>query len=353
MALYDRVRDLPLEIESYRLEGLEVQASHDFTRLTTVIHLEGGGQEGIGEDVTYDGEAQRSLQEDGPTLPLAGGHTLDSFSRLLEGLSLFRTPPGMRAFLDYRRWAYESAALDLALRQAGLSLAEAVGREAQPVTFVMSLRIENPPAPDPVPLLLERYPRLRFKLDPTSEWDEALVGALGATGAVDTIDLKGAYKGTVVDQPGDPALYRMVAEGFPDAWIEDPDLNDETDAVLAPYRDRVTWDAPIHSVADIEGLPFPPRTINFKPSRFGSVRRLFDGYDHCAEHGIAIYGGGQWELGPGRGQIQHLASLFHPSTPNDVAPAAYNIHRLDPPPGLPESPLDPQPSATGFRWDSA
>ena len=33
----------------------------------------------------------------------------------------------MTAFLDYRRWAYESAALDLALRQAGLPLGEAVG----------------------------------------------------------------------------------------------------------------------------------------------------------------------------------------------------------------------------------
>ena len=215
MALYDRVRDLSLEIDAYRLEGLEVQASHDFTRLTTVIHLEGGGHEGVGEDVTYDGEAQRALQEDGPTLPLAGSHTLDSFSQLLEGLSLFRSAPGMAAFLDYRRWAYESAALDLALRQAGMSLADAVGREAQPVTFVMSLRIESPPAPDPVPLLLERYPSLRFKLDPTSEWDEVLVAALGATGAVDTVDLKGAYKGTVVDQPGDPDALPPRRRGLP------------------------------------------------------------------------------------------------------------------------------------------
>jgi hypothetical protein len=145
-------------------------------------------------------------------------------------------------------------------------------------------------------------------------------------------------------------LYRLVAEGFPTAWIEDPDLNDGTATVLEPHRDRITWDAPIHSTADIEGLPFPPKTLNFKPSRFGSVERLFDGYDYCAEHGIAVYGGGQWELGPGRGQIQYLASLFHPATPNDVAPAGFNIHRLDPPPGLPTSPLEPQPSATGFRW---
>jgi hypothetical protein len=350
MATYDRVRDLPLEIESYRLEPLEVQASHDFTRLTTVIHLEGGGHEGVGEDVTYSSEDQVALQAEGPTLPLAGSHAFDSFSQLLDGLALFPSGPGMAAFLDYRRWAYESAALDLALRQAGLSFAEVVGREAQPVTFVVSLRIEQPPRPDPVPLLLERYPSLRFKLDPTSEWDAELVATLGATGAVDTVDLKGAYKGTVVDQPGDVELYRMVAEGFPSAWIEDPDLTDATGPVLEPYRDRITWDAPIHSVADIEGLPFPPLTLNFKPSRFGSVQRLFDAYDYCAEREIAMYGGGQWELGPGRGHIQYLASVFHPSTPNDVAPAAFNIHRLDPPPGLPTSPLPPQPSPVGFRW---
>jgi hypothetical protein len=350
MATYDGVRYLPLEIESYRLEPLEARASHDFTRLTTVIHLEGAGHEGVGEDVTYSSEDQLALQAAGPNLSLAGSHTLESFSQLLDGLELFPSGPGMPAFNDYRRWAYESAALDLALRQAGISLAEAVGREAQPVTFVVSLRIESPPDPAPVPLLLDRYPSLRFKLDPTSEWDEALVAALGATGAIDTVDLKGAYKGTVVDQPGDPELYAMVAEGFPTAWIEDPDLNDETGPVLEPHRERITWDAPIHSVGDIEGLPFPPRTINFKPSRFGSVKRLFDGYDYCEEQGMAVYGGGQWELGPGRGQIQHLASLFHPATPNDVAPAAYNLHRLDPPPGLPTSPLAPEPSHIGFRW---
>jgi len=350
MATYDRVRDLPLEIESYRLEPLQVQASHDFTRLTTVIHLDGGGHEGVGEDVTYSGEDHATLQAEGPKVPLVGSHTLDSFSQLLDGLTLFPSAPGMKAFLDYRRWAYESAALDLALRQAGLSLGEAVGRAPQPVNFVVSLRIENPPAADPVPLLLERYPTLHFKLDPTDEWDETLVAALAETGAVDTVDLKGAYKGTPVDQAGDPTLYRMVAEGFPTAWIEDPDLNEQTDPVLEPYRDRITWDALIHSVADITGLRFAPKTLNFKPSRFGSVQRLFDGYDYCAEQGIAVYGGGQWELGPGRGHIQYLASLFHPTTPNDVAPAAFNIHRLDPPPGLPSSPLSPEPSPTGFRW---
>jgi hypothetical protein len=89
--------------------------------------------------------------------------------------------------------------------------------------------------------------------------------------------------------------------------------------------------------------------VNLKPSRLGGVRSLFDAYDYCAQQGIGAYGGGQTELGPGRGQIQYLASLFHPDTPNDVAPSGYNL--TDPPPDLPGSPLAPTPSATGFRWD--
>jgi len=152
----------------------------------------------------------------------------------------------------------------------------------------------------------------------------------------------------VVDAGADPELYRRVAEAFPTAWIEDPALNEETNPVLEPYRGRITWDALIHSVADIEGLPFRPRMVNIKPSRLGSLEELTAAYDYCEERGIGAYGGGQFELGPGRGQIQYLASLFHPHTPNDVAPSGYNLP--DPPPGLPSSPLDPQPSETGFRW---
>ncbi len=142
-------------------------------------------------------------------------------------------------------------------------------------------------------------------------------------------------------------LYRRVAEGFPEAWIEDPALDEETDAVLEPHRARITWDAPIHSWADVEALPFAPRCLNCKPSRFGSVARLFEFYDRCAEHGIALYGGGQFELGVGRGQIQLLAGLFHPDGPNDVAPGGYNAP--EPLAGLPVSPLDPRPAPTGFQ----
>ena len=98
----------------------------------------------------------------------------------------------------------------------------------------------------------------------------------------------------------------------------------------------MTWDAPIHSAADIADQPWPARTINIKPSRFGTLRALLDTYDHCAAYGIDAYGGGQYELGPGRGQIQYLAALFHPDAPNDLAPAGFD--HPAPPPDAPCSP---------------
>ena len=348
MSTYASVADLPLEVEAYELEGLERDVSSDFTRLSTHVPLGGAGHEGVGEDVPYDALDPIALQDAGPAQPLAGAWTLDRFSRRLDELELFPDPPVREASRDYRRWAFESAALDLALSQSGQSLADALGRDPRPVTFVVSLRLGEPPSTAPLRRRLDRYPRLRFKLDPTSSWTDELIAELVALDAVDSVDLKGLYEGTIVDQSADADLYRRVAEAFPRAWIEDPRLTPETDAVLVPHRDRITWDAPIHAIGDIDALPFPPRMVNVKPSRFGSLEALFTCYDACDERGITCYGGGQFELGPGRGQIQYLASLFHPDAPNDVAPAGF--HGPDPPPGLPESPLPPAPSPTGFRW---
>ena len=346
--LFDKVADLALTIDSYELERLERGVAGGFTRVSTVVRLRGGGQTGLGEDVTYEAPDQDAFQEGGREPDLAGRHTLRGFSESLDGLELFPVPPTQQASRFYRRWAFESAALDLALRQAGISLATALGREPRPVRFVVSTGLGNPPSMARIHRLQAVSPGLQFKLDPTSAWDEDLIAALAATGAVTTADLKGFYHGTPVDQPPDAALYARVVDGLTEAWIEDPALTPETEPVLAPHRSRITWDAPIHSVADIEALPFPPRVLNFKPSRFGTLEALFAGYEYCATRGIGVYGGGQLELGPGRGQIQYLASLFHPDTPNDVAPAGYND--TDPSPELPVSPLKPAPGPVGFLW---
>jgi len=326
MATFDALRDLPLRIEEVATDGLSLAVSSEFTRRTTIVRLRGGGEEGIGEDVTYDAAAHDFF----PDVP-TGEFTLATFSRTIDDVELFAPPPQMSAFLDYRRWAIESSALDLALRQAGTTLGAAIERDPRPVTFVVSTRAASL---DPY---LQLYPTLRFKLDPMPEWTDDFVRELAGRGVVDVVDLKGAYKGTPVDLPPEPKLYRRVAEGFPDAWIEDPALTPETDEVLQPHRGRITWDAPLHSWADVEALPFAPRCLNCKPSRFGALERLFEFYDRCTERGIELYGGGQFELGPGRGQIQLLPSLFHADSSNDVAPSAFN--EPTPRPGLPTSPL--------------
>ena len=355
MSAYDSIAELPIAVESYELEANDREYSPEFTRGSTIIHLRGGGQEGIGEDVVYDVLDHIAHRDAGPVHDLSGPKTLGEMCELLGELDLFPGAPPVRDTSQlYRRWAYESAALDLALRQAGNPLWEVVGREPRPVQFVCSTRLTvfgadpRRSSTDPIRRRLEKYATLRFKLDPENDWDEALVAELRELAPVDVLDLKGLYRGTPVDVETDPDLYRMVAEAFPDAFLEDPDLNDETSPVLEPHMSRVTWDAPLHSVADIENLEHKPSAINSKPSRFGSLQELMSVYEYCGRERIAIYGGGQGELGVGREQIQYLASLFHPGTPNDIAPSGYNDPSV--PDGLPTSPLDPVPADAGFRW---
>ena len=341
MSTYERVAELPIEIDAYLLEGLSIQATPDFERLTTVVQIMCDGLVGNGEDITYEALDAIALQDAGPVQDLTGPKTIGEFCELIGGLDLFPTPPERDVSRLYRRWAFESAALDLALKQADTTLSQYLGLELRPLNFVASMGLKGPGGNSDIGTLLaklEVYPDLQFKLDPALDWDENLIAQLAATGAVNTLDLKGQYKGTIVDIETDPELYRRLAEAFPDAWLEDPDINDETRPILAPHMDRVTWDAPIHSVEEIEALEYRPMVINIKPSRMGGLKSTFDAYDFCDREGIGAYGGGQWELGVGREQIQYLAALFHPDNPNDTAPRGYNA--AVPEPGLPTSPME-------------
>jgi hypothetical protein len=349
MATFDLIADLPLEVSGYSLEGLEKQISPEFDRRCTVVHLAGGGLVGIGEDVTYDPGAHGIFQEAGAVHDLSGKWTLGEFCAHAETLDLFPVAPENEVYRLYRLWAFHSAALDLALRQGGIPFHAAVKRPPQPMNYVASLRLGEPPTIEPVTKRLVLDPTLRFKLDATSSWTPEIFEQLVETGAVDSIDFKGLYTHTIVDQAPDPVLYRRVAEAFPEAWLEDPNLSTpETAEALADEHHRITWDVPIHSIEDIEGLPFKPRMVNLKPSRIGSLPRICEMYDYCTKADIGAYSGGQTELGVGRGQAQYLAAIFHPDTPNDLAPSAYN--QVDPPAGLPPSPLTGDFSGPGFRW---
>jgi hypothetical protein len=321
---WDRVAALEAKVDDYALQRRESSTPSGWTRVTTTVVLHGEGVSGEGEDVTYDAAMHDGVPDD---LMLAGtwsledfSHRLDDFEELTEG---------------YRRWAFESAALDLALRQNELGLGKALGREERPVRFVVSTRA------DPE-RWLEFAPELEFKLDAETDWDRALLERLRELDRVRVVDLKAYYRGTSVDLAPDPELYRAVAEELPDAIIEDAALDDGLREALAGAEDRLSFDAPIHSLQDLDDLPLEPRWLNIKPSRFGTTRGLLETIEACEEREIRMYGGGQYELGPGRPQIQRLASVFYPDGPNDVAPSAYN--EGEPRGGLPQSPL---PSSEG------
>jgi L-alanine-DL-glutamate epimerase-like enolase superfamily enzyme len=348
---WNRLSELPIAIAEYELTGHDREFG-DFTRPSTVVHLRGEGHEGIGEDVVYDVLDHIAHRDAGPIHDLSGASTLGEACALLGELDLFGgAPPERDASRLYRRWAYESAALDLALRQNGLALWEVVERDPQPLRFVCSTRLSSfdetsKSSTEQIRNRLAKYPGLEFKLDPENDWDQALIDEIAELAPVAVLDLKGMYSGTPVDVDTDPELYRAVAEKFGDAYLEDPDINDETRELLAPFDDRITWDAPLHSLADVKEMA--RKAINSKPSRFGSLQELLSIYEYCDRNGIAIYGGGQGELQCGRGQIQYLASLFHATTPNDVAPSGYNDPAV--PSGMPTSPMNPAQSETGFRW---
>jgi len=346
----DRLADLDLEVDGVGFELRERDTTSGFTRTTTTVTLHGDGRTGRGEDVVYDSEPHYELVESAPDFGLSGAYSFDEFSGLLDDIDLFSgTEPDSDIFRNYRRWAFESAALDLALKQAGTDLASRLDRAYSPVRFVVSTRLREPPTGERVEEWLDRDPTLEFKLDPTGEWSADLVGRLADTGAVRTLDLKGKYEGTDVDQSADPALYERVIEGFPDAVIEDPDLTAETRPLFEGHEDRVSWDYPIRGVKTVEALPWEPDWLNIKPSRFGTVESVLETIEYCEQRGISLYGGGQFELGVGRQHLQALASLFYPEGPNDVAPSGYN----DPEPAddLPSSPLPVPDDPEGLEWE--
>ena len=324
--------------------------SSGFTKVSIVVRLSGSGHVGEGEDITWDQIDQIEFLRSGHDLTwLHGTRTFDELSTLLGMANLFPVEPIRDSARFYRRWAFESAALDLALRQNGVSLHEAVGRTTRPVTFVASVRIGDPPSLAPLQEWLAVDPELRFKLDPTPGWDDDLVAELARLGCVDVIDLKGRYFNVNVAMDAELGLYRRVIEGLPGAWIEDPALEPSTEGMLERHRDRITWDEPIHSVADIEGLPWQPRMLNLKPARFGSVRALFDalrplrGARHRRLRRRDVRAGsGAWAA-PVPGLV--VSSRTRRTT---WPPTGYNLQSS--PHELPRSPLPPEPHPTGFRW---
>src|ERR1700742_1898976 len=98
---WNKLAELPIDIESYELTGHDREYG-DFTRPSTVIHLHGKNQEGIGEDVVYDVLDHIAHRDAGPVYEgeLAAPDTLGEACSVLGELDLFGgNPPAMEASL--------------------------------------------------------------------------------------------------------------------------------------------------------------------------------------------------------------------------------------------------------------
>ena len=348
MSDWAKLAELPLTVDGYELETLSAEVANSMVRTTIQIRLQGAGHDGLGEDISPFPDDPDPLGNAASELPLAGEWTLERFCDHLATLDQWPKPPEWEAARLYRNWAFESAALDLALRQAARPLHEVLEREPRPLRFVNSLGLGDPPSTDTIHRRIARYPDVHFKLDAAAAWSLAICEDLAATGAVDVVDFKGHYGMEVGDGDALMTMYRHVIATFPEAILEDAHDLPEVAELLAPHADRVSYDALIHKVDDLATTPISPiRVVNVKPCRTGGLRALLALYARCEAEGMLMYGGGMGENGVGRGQIQLLGALFHPDGPNDTAPSAFNL--AEPPEGLPTSPLPPRPEATGFR----
>ncbi|MCW2956705.1 MAG: hypothetical protein JWO69_1574 [Thermoleophilia bacterium] len=359
LAMLEAIHALPLVVE--HVGNSQLLLPGEMGRVTTTMELHGGGHVGRGEDIAYSADTQALLPGAFAELPLSGEWTLGSFAAQLAAHPV-QLPAGSMGDdkPGFHRWALESAALDLALRQAGKDLAALVGVAWEPVRVSLSMGLGDPPSAAAVHRWLERDPSITFKLDTNRGWTPGLVADLAATGAVSTVDFKGLYRGDWIDTSPDPVLYRTVGAGLGDALLEDCDLTTDQhlDAFDESALGRLSWDYPITGPRDVPGVEgstatfsdLRPAAINIKPSRFGSLERLLETIALCEQEGIPCYAGGQFELGIGRTQVQTIASIFFADAPNDCAPAAFHGASADDE-GLPLGPVD-VPPGVGFGWDA-
>jgi hypothetical protein len=238
MTAWPTLAELPLRIESYAIDRLAQAFAYGRERVTSRVRLQGSGEEGHGEDVgVMPDDESNTLHEMERVLPLTGEWTLGGFCEHLRAIEQFDEDPPWGMMRRWRNWAFQSAALDLALRQASMPLHEAIGREPRPLRFVNSLGLGEPPTFDPIARRLEHHPGLRFKVDAVAAWTPELIDEVAATGAVEIIDFKGRYGMEVEDAGALLAMYERVIDAFPDALLEDG--HEEALELLEPHADRL------------------------------------------------------------------------------------------------------------------
>lgn len=300
--LATRLSTLPLRVERARCDvaPIAVPSYPGGPRPSSTLRLDGAGHTGRAEHVGWTDDAHASFAERAVALALAGWATVgDASARAREHLSD-----------AYDRAAWETAVIDLALRQAATDAFVLCGTTPRPVRYVLSFeRVADPAARAREELAPN--PDLELKVDADPSWSDDTLRDLAALGRVAVLDFK---------QSGARADHLRAHRLLPDALLEDAPSGAEP--WPASLHARLALDAAISCAADVAALDELPAAVNVKPARVGGVLEALAVIAACASRGIDVYMGGMFEVGVGRVLAQTLASLFSPDGPNDVAPIA-------------------------------
>jgi hypothetical protein len=304
--LADTLAALPVRVSS-----VEVRAStapiDDYpggARPTSTVCLFGEGRWGFGENVAFAVAEHDSFAAHAGELLYRTG---DVVAGRVDGLVRPESP-------RYERAALEAALIDLALRQAGISIADLTGKPSARMRFVVSFEACSHPA--------ERVRRLRaagcaseLKVDVDPSWDRPTGEELAREPGVAILDFKGR---------GDPALVARLAALCPGVIFEDPPAGG-----VGP---RITRDAPLVDARAVAAALARNEGINLKAPRMGGPLELLRGLDLAVKAGAiddassgqamgpTAYIGGMFEVGAGRAQARQVAALFCAHGPNDLGP---------------------------------
>ena len=285
-----------------------------------------------------------ALARAGPTLPLAGEWTLGALLRPPRRRSTSGRAAGVgRLRALWRNWAFESAALDLALRQAGRPLHEVLGREPRPLRFVNSLGLGEPPSTDTDPPPA-RPPSRRCASSSTpprpGRSRSARTSPPPARSRSSTSRASTGWRSRTSE-----ALARHVRARGRDVPGRDPRgparpargrrARSRRTPTASPTTRRSPGRRPRHDA----GQPDPRRQHQAVPHR-RACARCSRSTRAARRDGLLMYGGGMGELGVGA-RADPAARVDLPPRRAERRGAERVQRRPDPPEGLPTSPLPP------------
>lgn len=322
--LADLLAALPVCVQAVEVQRRAVVVD-DYAggpRPSSVVLLSGLGQVGRGENVAFTEDEQARFATRASSLLRAGAHADGAWRGRVDTL-VDQTAGG------YERAALEAALLDLALRQAGTTLAVLAGPRERSMRVVVSFAARRDPAayvrelraagraraPQAVKTDVmtgpvrgaPAAPQVELKIDVDPHWDAAAATALAAEPGVAVLDFKGR---------GDAPLAALLSPLFPGALFEDP-----PEGTTHPRRAR---DATLPDTAAVATALSRGEAVNLKAPRMGGPLEVLHALALVPQAGpdsvCVAYLGGMFEVDVGRTQARQLAALFCPDGPNDLAP---------------------------------